>query len=288
MCCWWCHELVGPNRRHESETNESEEDRQEEEGEEAGAELATMRPLDTLSEEELAVVNDLLPWQSYVLDSHGRQFGKAAAAGKRSEPQEIPDRRIRLMDERFVLNGKRVLEVGCFEGIHTVGLMELGAMVLAMDARIEHVIKTTVRCFLMGLRPLCILKQDLEEDPSLPIVDLIHHVGVLYHLSNPAEHLLGLAKACRGLMLDTHYAREEECDLIGAVQLEHSRAFAYRYKLYQEGGRLDAFSGMATHSKWLRLCGIVNLLNMGGFMKVEVVETREERNGPRALLFASS
>lgn len=40
------------------------------------------------------------------------------------------------------------------------------------------------------------------------------------------------------------------------------------------------------HAKWLPLDVITGLLQESGFGKVELAETRVERNGPRALLFA--
>jgi tRNA (mo5U34)-methyltransferase len=43
---------------------------------------------------------------------------------------------------------------------------------------------------------------------------------------------------------------------------------------------------MRDHSKWLREEDIVRLLNSCGFERVEVVERREERNGPRVLIHA--
>ena len=43
---------------------------------------------------------------------------------------------------------------------------------------------------------------------------------------------------------------------------------------------------MYDHSKWLRLDDIVTILRIAGFEKVDILETRRERNGPRALLIA--
>ena len=36
-------------------------------------------------------------------------------------------------------------EVGCFEGIHTIALCQLGAEVVAVDARIENTVKRIAR-----------------------------------------------------------------------------------------------------------------------------------------------
>jgi hypothetical protein len=84
------------------------------------------------------------------------------------------------------------------------------------------------------------------------------------------------------VMLDTHYAADGESRLSYEVQGK-----GYRYKPYRELGHQDAFSGLYPHSKWLPLDAIVALLQETGFRRVEVVEARQERNGPRVLLFAS-
>jgi hypothetical protein len=82
-------------------------------------------------------------------------------------------------------------------------------------------------------------------------------------------------------MLDTHYALDQE-----ATETVDVNRKAYRYKRFLESGHLDAFSGEYRHSKWLRLDDIVATLELSGFDKVEIVETRAERNGPRVLIVA--
>jgi tRNA (mo5U34)-methyltransferase len=240
--------------------------------------------VDLLSDKELSELNRLLNWQCYVLDGHGRQFGNIAWGGKRSEPQVIPDRRIALMNERFRLADKHVLEVGCFEGIHTVGLSMFAKKVTAIDSRIENVVKTIVRCAMFGCSPV-VFKHDVEAQAAntkLPEVDVVHHVGVLYHLQDPVGHLIELGRCSRsGIMLDTHYCQEEE-----ARDEYEVGGRCYRYKKYRESGYQDVFSGMHDHAKWLRLDDIRMVLKEAGFNSVDVFENRQERNGPRVLLFA--
>jgi len=82
-------------------------------------------------------------------------------------------------------------------------------------------------------------------------------------------------------MLDTHYAREEDATEEYIVGSE-----LYRFRRYTELGRGDVFSGMRPTSRWLRLDDIERLLRSSGFGAIDIVERREERNGPRVLLFA--
>jgi len=203
--------------------------------------------VDALSDQELAELNGLLRWHCFTADSQGRRFGRRSAPGKREAPQLVPDPRILQMEQRFGLAGKSVLEVGCFEGVHT-----------KCDVEIE------------------------AERARLPSVDLLHHVGVLYHLADQVTHLERLSGHVReGIMLDTHYAEPEKATSTYEVG---GRPIAYHH--YREGGRQEVFSGMYDHAKWLTLDTLSDILRRIGFGRIEIVEKRAERNGPRVMLFA--
>ncbi|MCZ6804925.1 MAG: dTDP-4-dehydrorhamnose reductase [Proteobacteria bacterium] len=153
-------------------------------------------------------------WYNYaktIQDIASYRLGKSWK-GKRDTPQIIPDPRILEMDRLFTLANKTVLEAGCFEGVHTIGLAKSGAQVYAIDSRIENVIKTRVRTHLFGYSAnvsLCDL--ELSDDfARLPCVNIMHHVGVLYHLKDPVPHLLSIGNIVDdGLLLCTHYATED-------------------------------------------------------------------------------
>jgi hypothetical protein len=239
--------------------------------------------VEQLPDDELSRLNDLLPWRCFTVDARGRPLGGTAWRSKRDTPQAIPDPRIERFDERFDLSDKHVLEVGCFEGVHTIALCRLAGEVTAVDARVENVVKTLVRCAFFDMRPR-VLVYDVERDDEDEVLraDVCHHVGVLYHLEDPVRHLTRLGTwISRGLMLDTHYARDEDATEEYEVDGE-----GFRFRRYRELGRRDVFSGIRPSSKWLRLEDITELLRGAGFGSVDVVETREERNGARVLLFA--
>lgn len=240
--------------------------------------------VDRLTDQELDELNNILSWNCFTVDSHGRRFGDVAWDGKRNAPQAVPDSRIALMNEQFGLADKHVLEIGCFEGVHTVGLCRYAKSVSAFDSRIENVVKAIVRAAMFGYSPRIFL-YNIERntvDFDLLAADVMHHVGVLYHLRDPVRHLQGLGKYIRtGVMLDTHYCEPQE-----AVARYTVNGTEYRYKRYQEFGHGDVFSGMYDHAKWLQLQDIIHLLNSTGFESVDVIEKRQERNGPRVLLIA--
>jgi len=239
--------------------------------------------VEVLDDADLESLNALLPWHCFTVDRRGRPFGRPAWNGKRDVPEQIPDRRIELFDERFGLRGNHVLEVGCFEGIHTIALCDRADRVTAVDGRIENVVKTIVRCSMFGRHPT-VLTCDLERPEAAAgwlQADLCHHVGVLYHLSDPVRHLRQLGTwTGRGLMLDTHYSEPEGAD--DSYDVDGER---FRFKRFGER-RADPFSGMESHAKWLTLEDITGVLRSAGFDAVEIVERRQERNGPRVLLFA--
>lgn len=240
--------------------------------------------VDHLSDEELDQLNRLLPWRCFTLDARGRRFGAPASATKRNVPQQIPDRRTLLLDKRFPLAGRSVLEVGCFEGVHTVGLAQRAERVIAIDSRIENVVKTIVRTWSFG-HHVTAFQCDVEKPADfalVPTVDVVHHIGVLYHLQDPIAHLQALLPKTRHLLLlDTHVAADGE-----ATEAYESNGKRFPFRRYKEGGRADAFSGMYDHAKWLPIEVLTGFLRDAGFGEIEVAEMRQERNGLRTLLFA--
>jgi tRNA (mo5U34)-methyltransferase len=239
--------------------------------------------VDVLPDADLAELNRLLRWNCFTVDRHGRRFGNRAYKGKRDTPQEVPDRRIVMLNDRFALGDKHVLEVGCFEGVHTVALCGLARSVAATDARMENLVKTIVRCAFYGKHPT-VFQWEVERDP--PDVewiraDILHHVGVLYHLRDPVGHLRRLAPLVRrGILLDTHYALDAEATLS-----YEAGGRTYSCKRYAEQAT-EVFAGVYDHAKWLRLGDLEGVLRDEGFRAVDVIEKRDERNGPRVLLMA--
>lgn len=248
-------------------------------GHEAGR-VAIAR-IDPLSDDELQRLNKLLPWSAWTVDSHGRRFGNRHNEKKRNVPAEIPDYRILNLAERIELADATVLEVGCFEGLHTVALCQRAKHVVAVDSRIEHCVKTMVRCWAFN-QTAHVELHDLEQGMPTRFsagCDVLHHVGVLYHLSDPVGHLRDyLSQTRKMIMLDTHVAPEDK---------ELDEYEGHRYFRFREHGRDAPFAGMVDHAKWLHLDDLVRLLKECGMTDVDVAEHRIERNGPRVLIYAS-
>jgi tRNA (mo5U34)-methyltransferase len=235
----------------------------------------------TLKDEDLDQINNMLPWFAGTQLPDGRILGSLEARpGKRELVQSIPDKRIARLDETLGLSGKKVLEIGCFEGIHTIGLCSFGADVTAVDLRPLNVIKTMARLASYGYSA-AVFPIDVE-DPSLdlPDFDLVFHCGVLYHLEDPVSHLDRLLPRCRAIYLDTHVADESQDD---AVLEARGRTFSGHH--HYEAGWADPFSGRGSSAFWLKSSDLVGLLQQAGFA-VEMWSERDERNGRRVGLLA--
>ena len=235
-----------------------------------------------LRDEDLEQLNRTLPWYAGTELADGRILGSLdARPGKRESVQPIPDKRIAKLDATLGLADKKVLEIGCFEGIHTIGLCSFGAEVTAVDLRPINVVKTAVRLAAYGYSAT-VLPLDVEDSTiDLPDYDLIFHCGVLYHLEDPVKHLLRLLPRCRAIYLDTHVAEETAND---ATLTAEGRT--YEGHEHHEAGWADPFSGRGTQAFWLRASDLVGLLEEAGF-RAERWSEREERNGRRVGLFAT-
>lgn len=235
--------------------------------------------LDELTDEQLQELDHLLDFNCFTTDSKGRRFGLPAGPKKRGSPQELPDRRVVELNRQVPLDGLHVLEVGCFEGVHTISLCLQGAQVTAIDSRVENVVKTMVRSGFYGVHPdvrVCDLETLGDTPPDWMATDVLFHVGVLYHLTDPVGHLKTILKGVRKtIVLDTHVARPEQCNG------EYTTAGrTWRYFRFREQNQ-HVFAGMLDHAKWLLPEDLNQLLTDAGFVTIQPIEERNENNGKR-------
>lgn len=242
---------------------------------------STFRKIE-LSDLDLEEVNRLLDWHAGTL-LDGRLLGRLGRKpGKRMEPAPVPDPRIVKLHRLVDLRGKSVLEVGCFEGIHTVGLRMFSEDVTAVDIRPVNVMKAMARLSYHGTWAK-VFQADVEKlGPGFGAFDVIFHCGVLYHLMAPVEHLLTIGPMSRYLLLDTHVARDER-----RIESAQIAGTIYRGAYHDEGGWADPFSGKDRRGYWLTRESLEEALRRAGFSGLNVLEEREERNGPRVCLLAS-
>lgn len=237
----------------------------------------------TLKDEDLEEINRMLPWYAGSQLEDGRLVGSVTARpGKREELGRVPDKRITRLHSTLDLEGKKVLEIGCFEGIHTLGLCMYGADVTAVDLRPINVIKTAARLACYGYSA-SVFPLDVE-DPgvNLPDFDVVFHCGVLYHLEDPVTHLKRLLPHCRAIYLDTHVANADAED--ATLEIGGRKYLGHQH---HEGGWNDPFSGRGRGAFWMRTSDLIELLDEAGF-ESEIWSERDERNGLRIGLLAQA
>jgi hypothetical protein len=162
-----------------------------------------------------------------------------------------------------------ILELGSFEGHHTIDLYHpiFPSKLITLDVRITNCMKTLIHCFLAKRLIPNIICEDLEDYKSLPDVDYIINIGVLYHLTNPLKHLELCGEACsKGMLLDTHYTNSKAAEKHNEPGFQYPRA------------------GVKEYSKWLPLPVIKNKVIELGF-KIKESHERIEANGPRVCMY---
>lgn len=227
-----------------------------------------------------------MPPVRYAEEGHpsGRHLGSAWRSNKRANIRYLVEGRHVAFNEAYPLAGKHVLEVGCFEGIHTISCLHHGATVTAVDCRIENLLKTLTRLWCYGYRA-DVKRWDLEEDAHADIPqswDMLHDIGVLYHLSDPVRHLRDALKRTReALLLDTHVAQNEST----AAESYEVDGHSFGFERHGEKS-VSPFAGVRDHAKWLVLEELQELIATEGFKDDRVKSDRAERNGRRVTVWA--
>jgi SAM-dependent methyltransferase len=234
-----------------------------------------------LSERQLQDFQELLPWSTAMRLPDGRVLGNP---GKRGVVSEDSDFRVDLLRERFGRGRISVLELGSHEGIHTVRLSNVAREVLALEVRPQNVVCSLARLFVHDVTNVRVVLGDVRDlRPDFGRFDVLFHVGVLYHLDNPVEHLHNIAPLAKTILLDTHYGTPG--GRLARADVE-SRGVRYEAYHYPEAGWSDPFSGVASTSAWLGREALLEALRNTGFADIEIVDDRSERNGERLTLLA--
>jgi len=247
--------------------------------------------LDTLSLDKL---NLMLPWTSYSEFAKEKILGTPWSVNKRNSAQPFPDKLVEQFNKKVPLQNLSVLEVGCYEGHHTISLAKHASEVWAIDGRIENVIKTLVRVWGAGFEQNVTvnflnlecnsLKEQMKALGREKSFDVVHHRGVLYHLSDPIKHIFDCASICKKqLYLNTQIAYNEN-----AKESYTENGQTYQIFKYKEPKvAFSPFSGITNYAMWLTRESLLALLKNAGFSSIEIVSEIEERNGPRIELIAS-
>lgn len=235
----------------------------------------------SLTDAQLRELQEAVAWESGMPLPDGRILG---IAGKRGGLTAVRDPRVQLVVDRLDPEAKTILEFGCHEGNHTVQLAEVAGEVVALDVRPKNVVAALVRLWAHDVRNARVVLKDVREvDHRFGAFDILFHVGVLYHLDDPVEHVFRIARMAPALVLDTHYANSSAAAKRSDLDREGK---IYRACLVDEGGWESSFSGVESASRWLFRDSLTDLVADAGFHEIDVVSDRTERNGPRLTLVA--
>lgn len=236
--------------------------------------IGEFQPGMLLTDQQIDLVNEQIEWAAFTCLGDGRRIGKPFHNSKRSRQDFMTDSRIDRLNEIFGLAGKRVTELGSFEGIHSTVLASFNCDVNAVDARPINLAKSAIRSSLYGQNirlTLCDL-DNIDQlrafiDHKLLDCDVLVSIGVLYHLLHPVEHLEQIFRCTQtGVLLDTHVADSNE-------------------EIRNEFGLADPFSGTNFRSLWLSADRIIKIANENRFEIVGEKLIRSERNGTRATFY---
>lgn len=234
-----------------------------------------------LNDRQFQDFQKLLDWKTGIRLPDGRVLG-VPRKGTFVVTQQDP--RVALFADRFQTADKTVLEFGCLEGTHTVQLAKVCGHVTALDVRPKNVVCTLTQLFIHDVQNAHVKLADAEQlDPAIGRFDAIFHVGVLYHLVDPVAHLMQLSRLSDNLLLDTHVCFDDTRMKPADVRYGGKNYRAYWYK---EFGWRDVFSGVSPRSRWLHYSALEEALRDAGYRHIDLIETRQERNGPRVCLVA--
>jgi SAM-dependent methyltransferase len=170
------------------------------------------------------------------------------------------------------IEGARVLDLACHEGLFGIELARRGADVLAVDAREQHVEKTRFAAEALGLERLETRLMDVREltPDAVGRFDLVLCLGILYHLDTPdvfrfVEQLAELSS--RAAIIDTHFSlRRKESRSYGGNTYwgtpirEHDPAASREEREDALGASIDN-----PESFWLTKPSLYNLVRRAGF-----------------------
>lgn len=192
-----------------------------------------------------------------------------------------PDHRLRYLVGRYTNPTWTATELGCWTGAHSCELARHYATITSVDVRPQNLARAMLRANLLGIRNINFKLAHVDHLDQIT-TDILVHIGVLYHLYDPINHLQRLLRTttAKVLCLDTHinYPKLDQQTLV-------HHGCTYRYGVYKEFGWGDELSGVEPLSKWLELEDLLKIVREANFV-VRSVEPMEYNVGPRVTIVA--
>ena len=233
-------------------------------------------------------------WVSNVLHMANKNYTPPNLSYLRTQDGE--DYRIKYVAYSLDLRDQRVLEMGPFEGRHSVLIEKMGAREnIAIEAREENYAKCLRIKEKYGLSKTTYYKLNIEDmynhrvDPPFNgKFDLLFCLGLFYHLPDPGRALDWFITQSDALFLGTHYVESRVIHLYDSFEegVLSYKGHSYKGRWYTEGGLKDALSGMSHHSFWLYEEDLIRMLNRSGYKSVYVLGKDYQYERPHITLLA--
>lgn len=209
------------------------------------------------------------------------------------------DHRLKYLLYFLDVRDQRVLELGPYEGHHSILLEKLGVReTVSLEARPDNYQKclhiqqryrlTRTTFHLSNIEHLC---AGTEAPPYTGIFDLVYCLGVLYHLPEPARALRWCRAQAPQLFLGTHYTE---------TRILHEYTDGFRQGSYRDGdhvydglwysehGVADALSGMSPASFWPTEQALIQMLTRAGYTRIHLLGKDIQNRHPHLTLLAET
>ena len=204
--------------------------------------------------------------------------------------ENIDDRPYSLVKKFKSINKWKILELGPLEGGHTYQLEKFGAELTAIEAHPENFLKCLIVKNALNMKASFLLGDfsDYLKETSKNY-DLIFASGVFYHMEDPLDLLVQIAKKTDRIFAWTHYISEEQSDSSGmhknkyVDELEFSCKY-YHYE-YDQTREDRSFAGIAKFSSRLTKEDFIRALCAVGFSNYEIVKDEIDHPGGPAFSF---
>lgn len=199
------------------------------------------------------------------------------------------------------MSGKRVLEVGPLEGMHTYRLSKENPSVIeAIEANKPCFFRCLVTKQIMNTERAVFYLGDIQEWLKLPRepYDLAIASGVLYHMPDPADFLRALAAQSRAVFIWTHYFDDEAMPRTDVRRAPFSESYEtrnidgfevnYYERHYQDANKNAVFcGGLKDKHYWMRKSDIIELLRAFGLGNISIEHDNPNHpGGPSFSIFA--
>jgi Methyltransferase domain len=228
------------------------------------------------------------PWTYHVLQMANRNYRPPILRYHRTTYGE--DHRLKYITYFLDVRDCRVLEIGPFEGHHSVLLEKMGVREnIAIESREDNLNKCRRIKEKYGLNQTTFVHHDLERLYSgqetlhyCGQFDLVFCLGVLYHLPDPGKAIAWFRSQSSRLFLGTHYLEPEEVS--DCIYILGGKT--YRAKKFREGGIEDPISGMSPISLWFYEEDLIDMLKIAGYSSISVLGKDLQNGTPHITIFA--